>query len=89
MYGYFASVHVCVPYARLVPTEAKRGCWIPLGWSHELSRGCWKLSQGPLDEQPALLTAEPSLEPPKVFYVSSRKLETSHLIIIYQFNGLL
>jgi len=31
--------------------------------SCELPCGCWKLSLGPLEEQPELLTAEPSLQP--------------------------
>jgi hypothetical protein len=29
----------------------------------ELSHGCWELNPGPLEEQPVLLTAEPSLQP--------------------------
>ena len=28
----------------------------------ELSCGCWELNSGPLEEQPVLLTAEPSLQ---------------------------
>jgi hypothetical protein len=29
----------------------------------EPPRGCWELNLGPLEEQPVLLTAEPSLQP--------------------------
>ena len=29
----------------------------------ELPCGCWELSPGPLDQQPVLLTTEPSLQP--------------------------
>ena len=29
----------------------------------EPSCGCWELNSGPLEEQPVLLTAEPSLSP--------------------------
>ena len=31
--------------------------------SCELSCGCWELNLGPLEEQPGLLTSEPSLQP--------------------------
>ena len=33
--------------------------------SCELLCGCWELNPAPLKEQPVLLTAEPSLQPPK------------------------
>lgn len=32
--------------------------------SCELPCGCWELNPGPLEEQPGLLRAEPSLQPP-------------------------
>ena len=28
--------------------------------------GCWVLNSGPLEEQPVLITAEPSLQPPRM-----------------------
>ena len=31
--------------------------------SCELPYGCWELNSGPLEEQPVLLTTEPSLQP--------------------------
>lgn len=31
--------------------------------SWELTRGCWELNLEPLQEQPALLTVEPALQP--------------------------
>ena len=31
--------------------------------------GCWELNSGPLEEQPALLTADPSLQLPHVAHV--------------------
>ena len=34
----------------------------------ELPCGCWELNPGPLEEQPVLLTAEPSLQPLGTFY---------------------
>jgi hypothetical protein len=30
--------------------------------------GCWELNPDPLEEQPLLLTAEPSLQPPRLIY---------------------
>ena len=34
-------------------------------YSYELPCGCWELNLGPLEEQPVLLTTEPSLQSPK------------------------
>ena len=31
-------------------------------------RGCWELNSGPLEEQPVLLTTEPSLQPFTYFF---------------------
>jgi hypothetical protein len=37
--------------------------------------GCWELNSGPLEEQPVLLTAEPSLQPDyKVFKVQTLRI---------------
>ena len=33
----------------------------------ELPCGCWELDSEPLEEQPVLLTTEPSLQPPKQY----------------------
>jgi hypothetical protein len=30
--------------------------------------GCWDLNSGPLEDQPVLLTTEPSLQPPCLFF---------------------
>lgn len=48
-----------------VSTAVRGGCQILWDWSHhcEPSRGCWKSSPGPLEEQLLLLPAEPSLQP--------------------------
>jgi hypothetical protein len=35
----------------------------------ELPCGCWKLNPGPLEEQPVLLTAKPSLQPQDLIYL--------------------
>jgi hypothetical protein len=39
--------------------------------------GCWDLNSGPLEEQSVLLTAEPSLQPQKLF-----NLTKSHVLIL-------
>jgi hypothetical protein len=33
--------------------------------------GCWELNSGPLEEQPVLLTAEPSPQPQVVYFYTS------------------
>ena len=63
------SLHACVCECLyvLVPTKVTDGISFPeaespyrrVGWN-----GCWEPSPGPLEEQPVLLTAEPSLQPP-------------------------
>ena len=54
-----------------VPAEAKRWFWIPWYWSYidscDLLCGCWELNLGPLEEQQAFLTTEPSLQPLKLY----------------------
>ena len=42
---------------------ARRGHQIPLLGGHGPPCNCWELNSGPLEEQLALLTAEPSLQP--------------------------
>jgi len=37
--------------------------------SCELTCGCWELKPGPLEEQPVLLTSEPSLQPPHLLFL--------------------
>ena len=49
-----------------VPSEASEGHQIPgtgVIDGCETPCGCWELNLGPLQEQPVLLTAEPSLQP--------------------------
>lgn len=51
-YAHFAWMYVRVPYAYLVPMEARWGCLI---WNcryrhDELWWGCWELNSGPLEE---------------------------------------
>jgi hypothetical protein len=40
--------------------HTKRGTQI--SYSCQLPHGCWELNPGPLEEQPVLLTTEPSLQ---------------------------
>jgi hypothetical protein len=53
-------MYVCESYPSLVPKEARRGT----GVTDNCGPPCrsWELNQGPLEEQPVLLSAEPSLQ---------------------------
>lgn len=42
--------------------------------SFELSCWWWDLKQGPLEEQPVLLTDGPFLQPPRIFHLNNIKL---------------
>jgi hypothetical protein len=53
------SVHWCSAYMRVHVSVD----------SCELPCGCWELNPGTLEEQPVLLTTEPSLQAP-IFFVS-------------------
>ena len=56
-----SAQHICG-----VHTEVSREHQIPWTWitdGCESPCGCWDLNPGPLEEQPVLLTAEPSLQP--------------------------
>ena len=39
----------------------------PIINDYEPPCGCWELNSGPLEDQPVLLTSEPSLQPPNNF----------------------
>jgi hypothetical protein len=54
-------------YVSTVFRHPRRGCQISL-WMVEPPCGCWDLNSGPLKEQSVLLTAEPSLQPPQIFF---------------------
>ena len=54
-------VHVCCH--RSPGTGIRDSCELPCG--------CWELNPGPLEEQPVLLTAEPSLQPLSFFPFAS------------------
>lgn len=63
-------VSSCVSFVCLAPSEVKEGLRSPATGVPEGSQlpcGCWALNPCPLEEQPVLLTAEPSLHP-NVFY---------------------
>jgi hypothetical protein len=49
----------------LSPIYQKRAS-APITDGCEPQCGCWELNSGPLEEQPVLLTAEPSLPSPKL-----------------------
>lgn len=49
-------LHICLCVGVGSPgTKVTSRCEVPFG--------CWKLNPGPLEEQPVLLTAKPSLQP--------------------------
>lgn len=52
MCEYFVCTYVCVLLVCLMPTEARRGCWVPgtgVIDSSEPPCGCWETNPGPLD----------------------------------------
>ena len=66
VYGCFACIYVCVLCVCLLPVKVRKGQWIPWGWIYRwLWAAMWMLGikPSPLEEQPVLLTAEPSLQP--------------------------
>ena len=64
VHEYFVCMHVRAPYTCLMPMEARKGHKTGTGVTngYEPSSGCQKSNPGPLEEQPVLLTAEPSFE---------------------------
>lgn len=77
VYASFACVHVCVPHACIVYRSQKRPSdLLELGLCG-LSCGCWESNLGTLEEQPLLLTADPSLYPFHLKNCHSRSSSTS------------
>ena len=74
LFYFFRCIYFifCVCVFCLVPTEARRGCGIPWNWSY----GWLWPNPGPLLEQLGLVlvTAEPSLQDPEVFFPLFKKL---------------
>ena len=59
-------VHLCLHEdARSPETWIRDSCELPCG--------CWEGNQGPLEEQPVLLTCEPFLQPPRCCFNSSKE----------------
>jgi hypothetical protein len=48
--------------------------------SCKLPCGCWELNPGPLEEQPVLLTTEPSLQPEATFSIPTKIVGLAVLI---------
>ena len=55
-------LHTCVQYLQR-PEEGIRSLGTGVTGGCELPCGCWELNPGPLEEQPVLVTTEPSLQP--------------------------
>ena len=54
--------HMSVYHLCAMASKARRENWIFWDWSCVLHSGCWEQNLGPLEEQPELLTTEPSLQ---------------------------
>lgn len=71
---------VCALHACLVPAEARR-YWIPLGLALQLAESDY-VGLGSLEEQPGLLTIQPSLQAlPKPPYFKGVTRVTAALVI--------
>jgi hypothetical protein len=46
----------------------------------ELPCGCWELNPGPLEEQPVLLSSEPSLQPKVLIFINALVSRCCHKI---------
>jgi hypothetical protein len=60
MYKYCAYMCICVPHACLVPEEELDSPRNGVINDEEWPCGSWELNMGPLEDQPLLLTSEPS-----------------------------
>jgi hypothetical protein len=74
IYIYFSDSEVFWKkiYCRCPQTYQKKAS-DPITDGCELPYGCWELNSGSLEEQPVLLTAEPSLWPQKIFNLNFYK----------------
>lgn len=70
LYAWIFGLHVCMDIVLcLLPTEVKRGHWIPLSYSYEClptTMSCWESNQGYLQEC-MLLTTQSSFSHLKIF----------------------
>ncbi|CAO2614112.1 hypothetical protein LEMLEM_LOCUS16408 [Lemmus lemmus] len=64
IYYVYNVLPACMPSGqKRTPDLITDGCEPPYG--------CCELNSGPLEEQPVLLTSEPSLQPPSLFFIST------------------
>jgi hypothetical protein len=70
IYLFIYLFHVC-KYTVAVFRHTRRGHQIPLQMVVSHPCGCWELNSGPLEEQPVLLTTEPSLQPVCLSFILS------------------
>ena len=64
---------MCV-YCPLKPEEGVRTSGTGVMDGCRLPCGCWELNSGPLEEQPVLLTTEPSLQPQKSVFFNRKQI---------------
>jgi len=74
---FYLNIYLCIWLHCSCPQTHQKRSSNPITDGREPPCGCWELNSGPLEEQPVLLAAEPSLRPltPCCFNVS----ELSHL----------
>jgi hypothetical protein len=61
-------IYICIMFMKCLqrPGEGIRPAGTVVTGNCELPFGCWELNSGPLEEQPVLLTTEPSFQPHKI-----------------------
>lgn len=62
----FACIYVCMRVPDTLNLELQRVVKLPCGF--------WKLHTGPLEEQPDLLTVEPSVQPQHLDFINMEKI---------------
>jgi hypothetical protein len=57
------ALSACMPADQKKPLDRELNCW-----TRRRHCGCWDLNSGPLEEQPVLLTAGPSLQSQSILF---------------------
>ena len=79
--GCSAYMHGCASHVCLMLKETRRGHQPPWNWviyGCEMFRGSWELNLGPLEDQPVLLTTEPSFQPREVYFLRIKSSSSLH-----------
>ena len=73
MYLFYVYEYTYMSYS--LQTHQKRAL-DPITDGCDLPCGCWELDSEPLEEQPVLLTSEPSLQPQDIYYLKYQQVLT-------------